>query len=194
MYKSNSFSRVTMKEKQKIINPSTGEVIAEVPIASEKEVILAIEASRRAFDKGQWGKVSLSERKSFLLKISKRILDKAEELARLESLNTGKPIKETTFMDIPSSAETFQYFADNLERFLETETIEINSQISKAQSKLIRQPRGVTVLIVPWNYPLLIASWKMAQSLACGNTVILKPSSLTPLTALELGKIIQESG
>lgn len=175
--------------KQKIINPSTGEAIAEAAVACEKDVDSAINSARITYDKGEWPKISLAERKSFLLKISKGILDKAGDLAKLESLNTGKPIKESTFMDIPSAAKTFEYFANNLERYLKNDSLELEN----TSSCLMREPVGVAVLIVPWNYPLLIASWKMAQALAAGNTVILKPSSLTPLTALELAKIIHEA-
>ena len=179
------------KEKQKIINPSTGEVIAEVSLASLKDIDSAISSARLAFDKGDWPRFSLNQRKDFLLKISQGILDNAAELARIETLNTGKPIKESTFMDIPSSAKVFEHFANHLEEYLAEETIAISPE---TRARLLREPIGVTVLIVPWNYPLLIASWKMAQALAAGNTVILKPSSLTPLTALELARIINEIG
>ncbi len=176
--------------KQKVINPSSGEVIAEVAVASQEDVELAIDSARAAFDKGEWTKISFAERKEFLLKISQGILDKAGELAQLETLNTGKPIKESTFMDVPSAAKTFAYFANNFERYLTDEVLELEN----ADSHLVRQPRGVVVLIVPWNYPLLIASWKMAQALAAGNAVVLKPSSLTPLTVIELAKIIRGAG
>ena len=176
--------------KQKIINPSTGEVITELELAGKKEAESAISSARVAFDKGTWPRISWEERKNFLLRISQGILDKAGDLAKLESLNTGKPIKESTFMDIPSSAKTFEFFANNLEKYLAPDTLKLQD----AHCQLIREPQGVVVLIVPWNYPLLIASWKLAAALACGNTVILKPSSLTPLTALELAKIIQEAG
>lgn len=182
------------EEKQKVINPSTGEVIAEVSLASEYDVLSAVSAARIAFDHKDWTGLTLAQRKEFLLKISQGILDKAGELAALETLNTGKPIKESTFMDIPSAAETFKYFAENLEKFLKSETREIANQIAHAQGQLLREPMGVVVLIVPWNYPLLIASWKLAQALAAGNTVVLKPSSLTPLTALELAQIIKDAG
>lgn len=183
-----------MNEKCKIINPATQEVITEIPLASEKEVEGAIVAARQAFDNGEWSKLSLTERKNYLLKIHQGILDKAAELAQIETLNTGKPIKESTFMDIPSAAETFKYFAENLENFLIPEGISISSQIAQVKANLVREPMGVTVLIIPWNYPLLIASWKLAQALAAGNTVILKPSSLTPLSVLELAKIIDATG
>src|SRR3989339_885455 len=178
------------KSRQAIINPASGEVIAEVALASKGDIEAAIASAREAFDAGAWPRISLEERKDFLLKISQGILDKAQELARLETLNTGKPIKESTFMDVPSSAKTFEYFANNLEEFFKEETIKLEN----ARSRLVREPLGVAVLIAPWNYPLLIACWKLAQALAAGNTVILKPSSLTPLTVLELAKIINAAG
>ncbi len=178
------------KSRQAVINPANGEVIAEVALASKEDIELAIASARAAFDAGSWRDISLTERKNYLLKISQGILDKAGELARLETLNTGKPIKESTFMDIPSSAKTFEYFANHLEGFLKEETRDLEN----ARSRLVREPLGVAVLIVPWNYPLLIACWKLAQALAAGNTVILKPSSLTPLTVLELAKIIEAAG
>ena len=178
------------KSRQAIVNPASGEGIAEVALASMKDIEAAIASAREAFDGGPWPRFSLSERKEFLLKISQGILDKAQELAKLETLNTGKPIKESTFMDIPSSAKTFEYFANHLEEYLKEEARDLEN----AQSRLVREPHGVAVLIVPWNYPLLIACWKLAQALAAGNTVILKPSSLTPLTVLELAKIIDAAG
>ena len=178
------------KSRQAVINPASGEIIAEAALASKEDIELAIASARAAFDAGSWRDISLTERKNYLLKISQGILDKAGELARLETLNTGKPIKESTFMDIPSSAKTFEYFANNLEEFFKEETIKLEN----ARSRLVREPLGVAVLIAPWNYPLLIACWKLAQALAAGNTVVLKPSSLTPLTVLELAKIIEAAG
>lgn len=177
-----------------VINPSTSEVIKQVPETEESSVLNVIAVARKAFDQGPWPRLSLAERKNYILKIHQGILDKAGELAQIESENTGKPIKETTFMDVPSAAETFKYFAEHLEEFLRSEQRNITNQIAKAEVNLEREPFGVVVLIVPWNYPLLIASWKAAQALAAGNTVILKPSSLTPLSALELEKIAQEAG
>ena len=178
-------------EKQNIVNPSTGKVIAEVFLASTKEIELALSSARVAFDQGPWPQFSLIERKEFISKIAQGILDNAELLAVLETQNTGKPIKETTFMDIPSSAKTFEFMANNFIGYLDEK--EVNT-LADAKAKLIPEPMGVVVLIVPWNYPLLIACWKLASALAAGNTVILKPSSLTPLTILELAKIIHKAG
>lgn len=176
--------------KQKIINPSTAETIREVDACQVKEMEAAIAAARKTFDDGVWRNLPLAERKQVLLKIAQGILEQAEVLAKLETLNTGKPIKETTFMDIPSVSRSFDYIARNFENFLKDETVNAEN----AASHLVREPVGVVVLIVPWNYPLLIACWKLASSLAAGNSVILKPSSLTPLTVLELEKIAQRAG
>ena len=182
---------VETKEKQNIINPSTGRVIAEASVASLKEVELAISSARAAFDKGPWRNLSLLERKAYIFKIAQGILDNAGELAALESANTGKPIKEATFMDIPSSAKSFEHIANNFESYLQAEVVNVNNE---ANAYLSRESAGVVVLIVPWNYPLLIACWKLASALAAGNTVILKPSSLTPVSVLELAKIINNAG
>jgi betaine-aldehyde dehydrogenase len=178
-------------EKQNIINPSTGKVIAEASLASLKEIELALSSAREAFDHGSWPQLSLVQRKDFIFRIAQGLLDNAGLLATLEMQNTGKPIKETTFMDIPSSAKTFEFMANNFMDYLGNEEINVSPE---AKAKLIREPMGVVVLIVPWNYPLLIACWKLASAIAAGNTVILKPSSLTPLTALELAKIIHQAG
>ncbi|MDO8488997.1 MAG: aldehyde dehydrogenase family protein [Candidatus Omnitrophota bacterium] len=189
LYVNGQFIETT--EKQNILNPSTGKVIAEVSYASTKEVELAISSAREAFDQGSWPQFSLLQRKEFISKIAQGIKDQAAELAQLEMQNTGKPIKETTFMDIPSSAKTFEFMADNFIDYLGNEKLTV---LDDAKAVCIPEPMGVVALIVPWNYPLLITCWKLASALAAGNTVILKPSSLTPLTALELAKIIHNAG
>ena len=143
---------VKTQNKQDIINPSSGEIIATVSIAGKNEIEDAIRSARNSFDRGLWRKLSLSDRKKYIIKISAGILEKAQELSTLESLNSGKPVKETTFMDIPSAAAVFDYFANNLERFLKEETIQIKSQIANAEANLLREPWGVCALIIPWNY------------------------------------------
>lgn len=178
-------------EKQNILNPSTGKVIAEASLASAKEVELALFSAREAFDNGPWTRFSLLQRREFIAKIAQGILDNAAELSQLEMLNTGKPIKETTFMDIPSGAKTFEFMANNFIDHLGDERL---ATLDDAKAMLIHEPLGVVVLIVPWNYPFLIACWKLASALAAGNTVILKPSSFTPLSVLELAKIIHQAG
>jgi len=176
------------KEKQPIISPATGEAIAEVSVAGADDVEAAIAGARRAFDSGGWTNLPLQRRRTFLLNLASGILDHAEELAQIETLNTGKPIKESTFMDIPSASKAFSFLVDNFEKYLQEESPQLEEG---AICKLLREPLGVVALIVPWNYPLLIACWKLASALAAGNTVILKPSSLTPLSALWLAKIIR---
>ncbi|MCK9572375.1 MAG: aldehyde dehydrogenase family protein, partial [Candidatus Omnitrophica bacterium] len=181
---------IDCSQSQNILNPSTGKVIAEVALASDKEIELALASARLASDRGVWPRLTLTQRKEFIFKIAQGLLGQAGELAALETLNSGKPIKETTFMDVPSAAKTFEFVANNFIDYLNTQ--ELN--VGEAKGKLIREPMGVVVLIVPWNYPLLIACWKLASALAAGNTVILKPSSLTPLSVLVLAKIIHNAG
>ncbi len=176
---------------RRALDPATGEPVADAAWLSREQLLQALAGARRAADEGPWRAISLRERKEFLLRISRGILERAGELAMLETLNTGKPLKESTFMDIPSAAKTFEHFALHLEEYLQEESLR---PVAHAQGTLIRQPRGVALLIVPWNYPLIIASWKMASALAAGNTVILKPSSLTPLTALALAEIVHSCG
>ena len=182
---------IECSQTQNILNPSTGKVIAEVCVASSRELELALVSARNAFDRGVWPKLALSQRKEFIFKIAQGLLNQAGELAALETQNTGKPIKESTFMDIPSAAKSFEFLANNFIDYLNNEELTVSEE---ARGKLIREPMGVVVLIVPWNYPLLIACWKLASALAAGNTVILKPSSLTPLTGLALAKIIHAAG
>jgi len=178
------------KEKAQINSPSSGKAIAEVSVAGGEDVEAAISSARKAFDDGRWTKLPLLKRRNYLINLAQGILDHAEELAEIETLNTGKPVKESTFMDIPSASKAFSFLADKFEKYLQEESPLLEEG---ASCKLIREPQGVVVLIVPWNYPLLIACWKLASALAAGNTVILKPSSLTPLSALWLAKIIREA-
>ncbi len=174
----------------KVINPSNSETLASIAPTTDKELDSALKTARNSFDSGVWRDSTFAERREMLLAISSGILEQAQELAETETLNTGKPIKETTFMDIPSSAKTFEHFANNLEEYLAPETV----GVEQARGELVFEPQGVVVLIVPWNYPLLIASWKLAQALAAGNCVLLKPSSLTPLTAMKLAAICKNAG
>ncbi len=171
-----------------VINPSTAEECASVSVASVEHVEAALSA---AFAAAQALPQDIPARRRLLEAIAEGIRTHAAELATLESTNTGKPIKETTFMDIPAAAQTFQYYADHLPQLLAPEERRADDT---TRGVLLREPRGVVVIIVPWNYPLLIASWKIAAALAAGNAVIVKPSSLTPLSVLELARIVQEAG
>lgn len=173
-----------------VFNPATEEVIALVPDGTEIEVGAAVTAARAALEDGPWGKMSARERGRLIYKLAQRISEKMEELARLESLNNGKPYFESSRVDIPSTVECFEYYAGWADK-IEGETIPVSGPYL---NYTLREPVGVVGCIVPWNFPLLLAAYKVAPALACGNTVILKPAEETPLTALRLGELAQEAG
>jgi aldehyde dehydrogenase (NAD+) len=170
-------------------NPATGETFAEVAEADKADVDKAVAAARKALD-GKWSKMSARDRGRLLYKLSQLIEEHAGELAALETSDNGKPIKESTYIDLPGVVENFEYFAGWSTK-IEGETIPVPGQMF---NYTLREPVGVCGQIIPWNFPLLMAAWKLAPALACGNTVVLKPAEQTPVTALELGKLIQEAG
>lgn len=172
------------------LNPATGEVLAAFPKSGAADINKAVAAARQAFEDPEWREMPPLMRAQLLNRVGQLIKEKAYELAQLETLNNGKPIKETTFIDIPMAAETFEYYAGLISQ-LYGQSIPVGLP---ALSFTLREPIGVIGQIIPWNYPLLMAAWKVAPALAAGNTVILKPSELTPLTALELGKLIEAAG
>ena len=170
-------------------NPATGENLAEVSEADKADIDKAVSAARRAFE-GKWSKMSARDRGRILYKLSKLIEEHSSELAALETADNGKPIKESTYVDLPQVAENFEYFAGWATK-IEGETIPVPGQMF---NYTLREPVGVCGQIIPWNFPLLMAAWKLAPALAAGNTVVLKPAEQTPVTAMELGKLIQEAG
>jgi aldehyde dehydrogenase (NAD+) len=172
-----------------VVNPATEEVIAAVAAADTADVDAAASAARAALD-GPWGKMSARERGRLVSRLAARLMEKADEVARLETLHNGKPISESRQIEIPAAAECFEYFAGWADKVM-GETIPVKGNYL---TYTLREPVGVVAAIVPWNFPLLLAAWKVAPALACGNTVILKPASQTPLTALALGEIATEVG
>src|SRR5687768_15179269 len=170
-------------------NPATGENLAEVSEADKADIDKAVSAARRAFE-GKWSKISARDRGRILYKLSKLIEEHSSELAALETADNGKPIKESTYVDLPQVAENFEYFAGWATK-IEGETIPVPGQMF---NYTLREPVGVCGQIIPWNFPLLMAAWKLAPALAAGNTVVLKPAEQTPVTAMELGRLIQEAG
>jgi acyl-CoA reductase-like NAD-dependent aldehyde dehydrogenase len=172
-----------------VINPATEAVIAEVAAAEAKDVDAAVSAARAALD-GPWGKLSARERGRLVRKLADRLLERADEIARLETLHNGKPISESRQIEIPAAAECFEYYSGWADKVM-GETIPVKGN---HLTYTLREPIGVVAAIVPWNFPLLLAAWKVAPALACGNTVILKPASQTPLTALALGEVALEVG
>jgi aldehyde dehydrogenase (NAD+) len=172
-----------------VINPATEDVIAEVASADARDVDAAVAAARAALD-GPWGKMSARERGRLVSRLADRLLERVDAVARLETLHNGKPISESRNIEIPAAAECFEYYAGWADKVM-GETIPVKGN---HLTYTLREPIGVVAAIVPWNFPLLLAAWKVAPALACGNTVILKPASQTPLTALALGEIAVEIG
>jgi len=172
-----------------VVNPATEEVIAEVASAEQADVDAAVAAARAAFD-GPWSRLSARERGRIVWKIGEKLMEKADEIARLETLHNGKPIFESRQIEVPAAAECFQYFAGWADK-IHGETIPVKGSFL---TYTLREPVGVVAAIVPWNFPLLLTAWKVAPALACGNAVIIKPASQTPLTALALAEVAQEAG
>src|SRR6516165_6348416 len=168
-----------------IIDPGNGELIAKVPESGREDVATAIDAAREAFDRGPWRKMSALDRGKLLFKLADAIRAESKKLAELEVRNCGKPLAEAEF-DIADAANCFEFYG-GLATKIHGETMQVPAN---SVSFVVREPIGVCSQIIPWNYPLMMAAWKLAPALAAGNTCVLKPSELTPLTALELAKIL----
>jgi aldehyde dehydrogenase (NAD+) len=172
-----------------VVNPATEEVIAEVPSADRGDVDLAVAAARAALA-GPWSKLSARERGRLVRRLGERLMERADDVARLETLHNGKPISESRQIEIPAAAECFEYYGGWSDKVM-GETIPVKGN---HLTYTLREPVGVVAAIVPWNFPLLLAAWKIAPALACGNAVIVKPASQTPLTALALGELAIDVG
>ncbi len=171
------------------INPATEEVLAELPEAGPEDVDRAVRAARSAFE-GPWRKVSAADRGKLLWKLAELIERDADELAELETRDNGKPIFESRKIDLPSVVDNFQYYSGWASK-IHGETIPVRGPYL---NYTLREPLGVVGAIVPWNFPLSLAAWKLAPALAAGNAVVLKPAEQTPLTALRLGALAAEAG
>lgn len=175
---------------REILNPVDNKVIAVVADGSEHDARLAIECARKAFDEGPWPQMRAQERASYLFKLADLIEAHAAELAELETRNNGKPLREAQF-DVADAAGCFRYYAGLITKPL-GQTFEVSDPA--IQCMVVREPIGVCAQIIPWNYPLLMASWKLAPGLAAGNCCILKVAEATPLTAIRLFELIAEAG
>ena len=176
------------KKSLESINPATGETFAKFPKATKADTKKAITAARAAFDKGDWPKLTFPERAEYLKAIANLIKENISQLAELEAKDSGKTIKETSFIDIAQAAYAFEYFASAAEEIVKGETIPLpGPNFCFTQ----REPRGVVGAITAFNYPLLFSAWKIAPAIITGNCVVIKPSSATSLTTLELAKLIQ---
>ncbi|MEK7385601.1 MAG: aldehyde dehydrogenase family protein, partial [candidate division NC10 bacterium] len=177
-------------ETYKTINPANEEPSAEVGKGDERDVDLAVAAARKAFDQGPWPRMSAADRGRIVWKLGDLIQQNLDEMARLESLNTGKTMFDSGKVEIPFAADVFRYYAGWATK-IHGETLALRDN---AFTFTLRQPVGVVGAIVPWNFPFLLSSWKIAPALAAGNTVVLKPASLTPLTALKFAELCQQAG
>jgi acyl-CoA reductase-like NAD-dependent aldehyde dehydrogenase len=172
------------------IAPRDGRPIAEVAEGDATDVDRAVTAAQTAFDDRRWCDQSPKDRKRVLLRLSELIRRDREQLALLESLDVGKPIRDTLSVDVPSCATTFQWYAELIDNVFG----EIGPTGPEALSLVTREPIGVVAAIVPWNYPLIITAWKLGAALATGNSVVLKPASQSPLSALRLVELAAEAG
>ena len=165
----------------KTINPATEKKLSEVALAGDKDVDLAVKAARKAYE-GVWSTMKPAERGKYIYRIARILQERAREFAAIESMDGGKPIRESRDVDIPISAAHFFYYAGWADK------------LDYAFPGASPRPLGVAGQIIPWNFPLLMAAWKIAPALACGNTVVLKPAETTPLTALKLAEVIRDAG
>jgi len=174
------FVKPQSKKYFNTINPATDEVISNIAEANKKDVDKAVKSARKAFK--SWSKLKAKERGKYIFRIARMIQERAREFAVIESLDGGKPIRESRDIDIPLASNHFFYYAGWADK------------LEYAFPNKIPEPLGVAGQIIPWNFPLLMAAWKIAPALACGNTVVLKPAETTSLTALKLAELIRDSG
>lgn len=175
-------------------NPATGEVLSNIAEGDKEDINRAVKAARAAFETGPWSKISPSARSRMIWKLADLLEEHLEEFAQLESLDNGKPLKIARVADVPLAVDCFRYFAGWATK-IEGNTIPF-SGAPKGMffAYTVREPVGVVGQIIPWNFPLLMAAWKLAPALAAGCTIVLKPAEQTPLTALRLGELVQEAG
>jgi phenylacetaldehyde dehydrogenase len=177
-------------------DPATGDLLAECARADEVDIDRAVKAARRAFESGPWPKMTASERGRLVWKLGDLLLEHLEEVAQLETLDNGKPLAVTRVADVPLAADLFHYMGGWATK-IEGNTIPISVPYTPGAEYLAytrREPVGVVGQIIPWNFPLLMAAWKLGPALAAGNTIVLKPAEHTPLTALRLGELVMEAG
>jgi acyl-CoA reductase-like NAD-dependent aldehyde dehydrogenase len=172
------------------INPATGKLLARVAAGDEEDINRAVGAARAAFRKGSWADLAPAKRKKILLRFAEAILKHTEELALLETLDMGKPISDSLKIDVPGAARCLQWYAEAIDKVYD----EVAPTGPRALALVTREPMGVVGAIVPWNYPLLMAAWKIAPILATGNSLVLKPSEKSPLTALRVAELAVVAG
>jgi len=170
------------------LNPHDNSVIAEVAMAGKADIDKAVAAATKAFP--AWSRMAAADRGRILLKLADLIEENAEELARLETLDTGHPLKDSRALDVPRTAACFRYFGGMADKF-QGDVVPVEAGFL---NYLLREPVGVVGQVVPWNFPLMFTSWKMAPALAAGNTIVMKPAEITPLSSLKIAELMSEAG
>lgn len=178
------------KQTIKVIAPRDGSVIGEIARGEKADVELAVAAAKREFEKGSWSKLDPRVRQRVLYKLSDLILEHKEELALLESLDTGHPISDAMNVDVPSAARTYRWYGEAIDKVYG----EVAPAPRSAMVTVTREPLGVIGAVVPWNYPLIISAWKVAPALAAGNSVVLKPAEDASLSAIKIAQLALEAG
>jgi gamma-glutamyl-gamma-aminobutyraldehyde dehydrogenase len=172
------------------INPATGAELAQISTANAADVDLCVSKARDAFDQGRWAKIHPSERKDTLIRLCKLITRNRRELAVMESLDSGKPIRDCELIDLPETINCIKWHAEAIDKIYD----QTGPSGDDAISLIVREPVGVVAAILPWNFPLLMMAWKIGPALAAGNSVIVKPAEQTTLTALRLAELAYEAG
>ncbi|PWV58852.1 aldehyde dehydrogenase [Plasticicumulans acidivorans] len=172
------------------ISPIDGRLLTQIPAGDAADVDLAVAAARRAFDDGRWSAQPPAARKRTLLAFAELIAAHTDELALLETLDMGKPIADSLAVDVRATVDTFRWYAEAIDKVYD----EIAPTAADSLALVCREPLGVVAAVVPWNFPMMMAAWKLAPALAAGNSVVLKPAEQSPLTAIRLGELALEAG
>ncbi|MDN4500297.1 aldehyde dehydrogenase [Pseudomonas mosselii] len=172
------------------VNPATGRCLAQVAACADDEIDQAVRAARRAFEHGPWARMAPAERKRVLLRLAELMLAHREELALLDSLNMGKPVMDAYNIDVPGAAHVFAWYGEALDKLYD----QVAPTAASAVAMISREALGVIGAVVPWNFPLDMAAWKVAPALAAGNSVVLKPAEQSPFSALRLAELALQAG
>ncbi len=177
-------------KKLPTVNPATGDKIVDIAACNDKDVDLAVSKAREAFEQGHWSRLHPSERKDVLIRLCKLITRNRRELAVMESLDSGKPIRDCEEIDIPETIHTIKWHAEAIDKIYDQTAPAGDDAIAM----IVREPVGVVAAVLPWNFPLLMLAWKIGPALAAGNSVIVKPAEQTSLTALRVAELAKEAG
>ena len=172
------------------INPANGKVLASIAEANNEDVNNAVSAARKAFEQGPWSKMAPTERKKVLLRFATVVEAHSEELAMMEAMEAGKPITDCLEIDLPETVNTLRWHAEAIDKLYD----QISPSDPSVLSMIVREPMGVVAAILPWNFPAMMAAWKLGPILATGNTVVLKPAEQTSLSTIRIAELAAEAG